>query len=261
MDLGLSGKIAVVAASSKGLGFSIVRNLVAEGAFVLMNGRSQEDLEKASKELGESQNLKIFMGDVTQKEACEEMVDYAVKEFGRLDILVTNCGGPDSGGFEDVNDNQWHQAVEQSLMSHVYLIEAALPHLKNSKSPSILTMTSFTIKKPLEKLILSNSVRAAAIGLTKSLANEFGSLGIRVNSILPGWTLTARVDQLMDNRAKTRHSSRQAEIEQLTRSIPLKRLADPDEIGKAAVFLVSPAASYITGVMLSVDGGITDGLL
>ncbi len=260
MDLGLSGKTAVVAASSKGLGLALVKNLLAEGTFVLMNGRSQSDLDKAFKNLAQPENLKTFMGDVTQKDDCEKMIAQAIREFGHLDILVSNCGGPDSGGFEDVSTDQWQNAISQSLMSHVYLIEAALPHLKQSKSPSILTMTSFTVRKPLEKLILSNSIRAAAIGLTKSLANEYGPQGIRVNSILPGWTLTDRVDHLMDDRANAKHSSRMEEIEQLNLSIPLRRMADPDEFGKAAAFLVSPAASYITGVMLSVDGGITKDL-
>lgn len=260
MDLGLSGKMAIVTASSKGLGFSIVKNLLNEGCAVLMNGREEKSLKMAAGKLGEPQNLRIFSGDITQKEVCRALVEYAVGEFGRLDIMVTNCGGPDSGGFESVSEEQWRQAFDRSLMSHVYLIEAAIPYLKKSTSPSILTITSFTVKKPVQNLILSNSIRGAAVGLTKSLANEYGPLGIRVNSILPGWTLTDRVDQLLDDRSKTKNSSRDMESKLITQSIPLRRMADPDEFGKAAAFLVSPAASYITGVMLSVDGGIADGL-
>jgi len=260
VDLGLSGKAAIVTASSKGLGFSTVENLIKEGVHVLMNGRDEETLESAARKLGKPGKLIPFCGDITQKAVCQHLVEFAVAEFGQLDILVSNCGGPDSGGFENVTEAQWKEAFDRSLMSHVYLIEAALPHLKKSVFPAILTVTSFTVKKPLQNLILSNSIRAAAIGLTKSLANDYGPLGIRVNSILPGWTLTDRVDQLLTARSKAKNSTKELESETITGSIPLRRMAEPDEFGKAAAFLVSPAASYITGVMLSVDGGITDGL-
>ena len=140
------------------------------------------------------------------------------------------------------------------------MIERALPQLKKSPNPSILTITSFTVKQPLPNLILSNSIRAATAGLTKSLANEFGEYGIRVNSLLPGWTRTARVEELMQSRTKKYNSTFEEEITEIAEAIPLARLAEPEEIGKAAVFLVSPAASYITGVMLNVDGGINQGL-
>jgi 3-oxoacyl-[acyl-carrier protein] reductase len=225
-----------------------------------MNGRSNLELIQASAEINEPDKLKIFCGDVTKADHCKELIKFAVNHFGHLDILVSNCGGPDSGGFESINQDQWLAAIDRSLLSHVYLIKAALPYLKESKYPSILTITSFTVKKPLQNLLLSNTIRAAAIGLTKSLANEYGSHHIRVNSILPGWTMTGRVDQLMDDLSEKKGTSRESEIEQITNSIPLKRMGSPDEFGKAATFLVSPAASYITGVMLSVDGGISEGL-
>lgn len=260
MDLGLKNKAAVVAASSKGLGFAIVKNLLTEGAGVVMNGRSASQLDQAAQELEAAADLRTWAGNVTIQSDCEELIDFSVREFGKLDILVTNCGGPDSGGFEDVTEEQWRQAIDRSLMSHIYLIKAALPYLKNSPVPSILTITSFTVKSPLPNLILSNAIRAATIGLTKSLANEYGPMGIRVNSILPGWTSTERVDQLMAARSQSNSSSSEEEKSRVASSIPLKRMGRPDEFGKAATFLISPAASYITGVMLSVDGGITRGL-
>ncbi|MCI0495112.1 SDR family oxidoreductase [candidate division KSB1 bacterium] len=260
MDLGLQGKTAVVAASSKGLGFSVVKNLISEGSSVVMNCRSNHELELAAEEIKKPEKLKTFCGDVTRAEQCKELIEFAINQFGHLDILVSNCGGPDSGDFEDIRHDQWQTAINRSLMSHVYLIEAALPYLKQSDFPSILTITSFTVKKPLQNLLLSNTIRAAAIGLTKSLANEFGPLGIRVNSILPGWTLTGRVDQLMNELSNKKDTSKELEIEQITSSIPLRRMGTPEEFGIAATFLVSPSASYITGVMLSVDGGISEGL-
>ena len=260
MDLGLKGKKAAVAASSKGIGLAIVRALLTEGSFVLMNGRDGQTLENSRAQLGDPENLKIFSGDVTDKVTCKAFIEMATIDFGGLDILVTNTAGPVSGRFEDLSSEQWDDAINKCLKSHVFMIENALPYLKQSKAPSILTITSFTVKQPLPNLILSNSVRAATAGLTKSLANEFGEYGIRVNSLLPGWTRTTRVEEILNSRIKANKTTLDHEISLITKSIPLGRMADPDEIGRAAAFLVSPAASYITGVMLSVDGGINQGL-
>jgi len=260
MDLGLKGKIAAVAASSKGIGIAIVRALMNEGSSVLMNGRDIPTLENSRVQLGDPDNLRSFTGDITKKDISKAFIEKAVDEFGGLDILVTNTAGPVSGRFEDLTPDQWDDAITKCLKSHIFMIENALPYLKSSKAPSILTITSFTVKQPLSNLTLSNSVRAATAGLTKSLANEFGEYGIRVNSLLPGWTRTSRIDEILNNRIKMKGTTLGHETSLLTRSIPLGRLADPDEVGKAAAFLVSPAASYITGVMLSVDGGLNQGL-
>jgi 3-oxoacyl-[acyl-carrier protein] reductase len=260
MDLGLKGKKAAVAASSKGIGLAIVRTLLNEGSFVLMNGRDSQVLENSRVQLGDPENLKTITGDITDKESSNAFIEKAAIDFGGLDILVTNTAGPDSGRFENLTLEQWDDAINKCLKSHIFMIENALPYLKKSKAPSILTITSFTVKQPLPNLILSNSIRAATAGLTKSLANEFGEYGIRVNSLLPGWTRTARVDELLNSRITTNRTTLDHEISLITKSIPLGRMADPDELGKAAAFLVSPAASYITGVMLSVDGGINQGL-
>ena len=196
MDLGLKGKKAIVAASSKGIGFAIVHELLSEGALVLMNGREEKTLENSQVLLGNPENLRWITADVTDQNACKGIVKKAADEFGGLDILVTNCSGPVSGKFEDLSSDEWDDAISKCLKSHIYLIESALPYLKKSSAPSILTITSFTVKQPLPNLILSNSVRAATAGLTKSLANELGGLGIRVNSLLPGWTKTTRVDEI-----------------------------------------------------------------
>lgn len=260
MDLGLKNKIALVTGSSKGLGLATVKVLLEEGAKVVISSRSPENLEKVSASLGNIGEFITVPGDVTNQADCKNIVEETVAAFDALDILITNCGGPDPGKFENVTDEQWNQAIQKSFKSSLYLIQAALPYLKKSSSPSILTMTSFTVKQPLENLILSNSVRAATIGLTKSLSFEFGEYGIRVNSILPGWTLTERVDVLINNRSKVNNSSFDAEMEKITSSIPLSRMGEPAEFGRVAAFLVSPAASYVNGVMLNVDGGITKGL-
>ena len=260
MDLGLKGKKAAVAASSKGIGLAIVRALLNEGSFVLMNGRNSGAIENSQGQLGNPDNLISFTGDISDMETSQAFIKKAAVDFDGLDILVTNSAGPLSGRFEDLTSEQWDDAINKCLKSHIFMIENALPYLKKSISPSILTITSFTVKQPLPNLILSNSIRAATAGLTKSLANEFGEYGIRVNSLLPGWTRTARVDEILNTRIKANKSTLDHEISLIAKSIPLGRLADPEEIGKVAAFLVSPAASYITGVMLSVDGGINQGL-
>ncbi len=260
MDLGLKGKKAAIAASSKGIGYAIVQALLSEGSFVLMNGRDKQTLENSRVHLGDPNNLRVFSGDLANQRTSKAFIENAASEFGGLDILVTNTAGPVSGRFEDLTSDQWDDAITKCLKSHIYMIENALPYLKISKTPSILTITSFTVKQPLPNLILSNSVRAATAGLTKSLANEFGVYGIRVNSLLPGWTRTSRVDEILNNRVNANGTNLDHELSLITKSIPLGRMADPDELGKAAAFLVSPAASYITGVMLSVDGGVNQGL-
>ena len=260
MDLGLKDKKAVVVASSKGIGFSIVRTLLDEGSFVLMNGRNQTTLENSQLLLGNPQNLRTISGDVTDQNTCKAIIEKAITDFGGLDILVTNNGGPASGRFEDLTAEQWDDAILKCLKSHIYLIENSLPFLKQSNCPSILTITSFSIKQPIPNLILSNSIRAATAGLTKTLANEFSVYGIRVNSLLPGWTNTDRIKVILEARAKSNNTTLDQEINKVTKDIPIRRMADPMEIGKAAAFMVSPAASYITGIMLSVDGGINQGL-
>ena len=260
MDLGLKDKVAVVTGSSKGLGLATAKVLLEEGAKVVITSRSQENLESAAVKFGKPVNLLAVPCDVTKAQECTDLIDRTISEFKKLDILIANCGGPDPGSFESLTDEQWDQAVQKSFKSNIYLIRAALPYLKQSSAASILTITSFTTKMPLENMLLSNSLRAGTIGLTKSLSFEFGAYHIRVNSILPGWTLTDRVNALLDNRAQKNSSTPKDELAKITKEIPLGRMGDPAEFGRAAAFLVSPAASFINGVMLNVDGGINKGL-
>jgi len=260
MDLGLKDKVALVSGASKGLGFATAKVLLEEGAKVVITSRSQANLDEAAGKLGSPQTLLAVACDVTQAQDCVRLIDQTGAAFKKLDILVANCGGPDPGTFEKLSDEQWEQAIQKSFMSNVYLIRAALPFLKNSDSPSILTITSFTTKMPMENMLLSNSLRAGTIGLTKTLSFEFGAYHIRVNSILPGWTLTDRVNSLLDNRAKLNATTPEEELRKISKEIPLGRMGDPLEFARAAAFLVSPAASFINGVMLNVDGGINKGL-
>jgi 3-oxoacyl-[acyl-carrier protein] reductase len=257
MDLELSGKRALVTGASRGLGYATAKALVAEGAQVALNSRDEAKLRAAAEGLGGV----AAPADITEPGAAERVVAQTVEKLGGLDILITNAGGPPAGGFESLNEAAWTKAIELSLMSHVRLIRAALPYLRQSDAAAVLTITSYSVKQPIPGLVLSNSIRAATVGLTKTLALELGREGIRFNSILPGWTETERVTELMTFRAEQNGTTMEQEIAKQMAESPLGRMARPEEFAKPAVFLVSPAASYITGVMLTVDGGMVKGTL
>ena len=261
MDLGLQDKVAFVAGASRGLGFATAQRLAEEGAFVAINGRNAEKLTAAATDISTQTGQKVIPapGDLSLQDSAEKAIQQTIESFGRLDLLVTNAGGPPAGIFSDFDDYAWQNAVELTFLSSVRLIRAALPYLKKSAAAAILTITSYVVKQPHPGLILSNSLRAATIGLTKSLALELGPSGIRVNSILPGWTMTQRVTELLTVRANNNRTSLEEEIRKQAQESALGRMATPDEFARAAVFLLSPAASYITGAMLNVDGGAYKG--
>ena len=263
MDLRLRGKRALVTGSSRGLGFATARGLALEGCRVVLNSRNHERLANAAMKISEETGVDVYplAGDVSDPDVPAHLVSQAVDAMGGLDLLVTNAGGPPPGKFENIDDATWQKAVDLSLMSHVRLIRAALPALRQSDSASVLSVTSYTVKQPLMNLILSNSVRAATVGLVKTLALELGSDGIRFNSILPAWTETERIYEILESRAKTNNTSVEHEIAVQAKDTPLGRMGTLEEFANAAVFLLSPAASYITGVMLTVDGGLYKGTL
>jgi 3-oxoacyl-[acyl-carrier protein] reductase len=258
MDLQLKDKRAFIAGSSRGLGFATALTLAREGCKVAVNSREPEKARVAAEKIaGETGAWTVgIAGDVSDASTAEALIQSAAAQLGGLDILITNAGGPPAGSFESFDEETWQAAVNTSFMSHVRLIRAALPHLRKSSAASVLTVTSYTVRQPLSNLVLSNSIRLATIGLTKSLAMELGRENIRFNSILPAWTQTERVEQLMAFRAQNNDTSVDEEIAKLTAEIPLGRIGQPQEFANAAVFLVSPAASFIHGTMLAVDGGI-----
>lgn len=263
MDLGLKNLRALVTGASRGLGYAVARGLANEGAQIALNSRDAVKLNKAASALAAETGAKVVPvpGDVIDPEAPGRLVAQAAGALGGLDLLVTNAGGPPSGRFEGFDDATWQKAIDLSLMSHVRLIRAALPYLRQSQAASVLTITSYSVKQPIPNLVLSNSVRAATVGLTKSLALELGNEGIRFNSVLPGWTETERVVELMTARAQANGTTVEEEITKQAKESPLGRMGRPKELANAAVFLLSPAAGYITGVMLAVDGGMYKGTL
>jgi 3-oxoacyl-[acyl-carrier protein] reductase len=263
MDLGLKDKCALVTGASRGLGYATAETLAREGCRVAINSRDAGNIASAAEKIGKAAGSKAvgLAGDVTDADFAQKLIQQTAEALGGLELLVTNAGGPPVGPFESFDEAAWRKAVDLSLMCHVRLIRAALPHLRKSKAASVLTVTSYSTKQPIPNLVLSNSIRAATVGLTKSLALELGKEGIRFNSILPAWTETERVIEIMAARAKANNSTIEEETDRQSRESPLGRMGHPQEFANAAAFLLSPAASYITGVMLTVDGGMYKGTL
>jgi 3-oxoacyl-[acyl-carrier protein] reductase len=263
VDLGLHDKAALVTAASKGLGKAVALRLAQEGARVAICARGKDQLDETAAEITSQtgQQTIPIQADVSDPKAADTLVDTTVGHLGRLDILVINAGGPTPGQFLDLTPDDWETATRLTLMSAVRLLYAAVPVMKKQDAGSILAITSITVKQPLPNLVLSNSLRLSIIGLIKTLADELASSGVRVNGICPGWTRTDRVDQLLRDRARRQVTTPEEEATKIAIDIPMGRMGTPEEFAKAAAFLVSPAASYITGVSLLIDGGMYRGVL
>ena len=258
MDLGITGRTALVAASSRGLGQAVAERLAQEGARVAVFSRNEDDVERCVAGIHEQSGADSAIGltaDVTDAEDIERVVAATQSAFGGVDILINNAGGPAPGGFDDLADPQWQAAFELTLMSAIRLTRAVLPHMREQRWGRIINVTSYGVKQPIDQLMLSNSIRLSVIGWAKTLAKEVAAEGVLVNSVCPGWTATGRVSQLMAARAEA--SGRQPEdvANDIVADIPMGRMGRPDEFADAVAFLASERASYITGVALAVDGG------
>ena len=262
MNLQLHGKKALITGASRGLGYATALSLAAEGANVGINSRSVANLQSAAVEIEKQTSSKIIQlaGDVSEPEIPLEIVEQFTASAGGLDILITNAGGPPASAFEELNDQDWYSAAELSLFSQIRLVRAALPHLRKSSAASVLAITSISARQPIPNMVLSNSLRAAVHGMIKTLALDLSGDGIRFNAILPTWTDTGRVSELMRFRASKNNTTVEEEVKSQVGRSPLGRMCTPEEFARAATFLVSPAASYFTGTMLSIDGGTTAGV-
>lgn len=263
MDLGLSGKAALVCGSSQGLGRAIANALAAEGADVVINSRSVDKLDEVKREVAAATgaNVEAVAGDLTDPEQVERVVASARETFGKIDILVTNTGGPPSGPFEDHSAEVWRTAIAQNLESVVNLVRAVLPGMKERGWGRIVNVTSISVKQPVAGLILSNSIRAAVTGFAKTIANEAAPFGVTVNNVLPGFTRTERLVYLAETVAARTEGSVEGVYEGWKREVPAGRLGEPPEIGALAAFLCSERAAYITGQSVAADGGWIKGLL
>jgi len=257
VDLGLRGKIALVAAASRGLGRAVAEELAAEGASVVMCARGETALHEAAAAIRASSGVDVeaVVADVSRPEDVERLVKTAYERFGRVDILVTNAGGPPSGKFESLGPEKWNDAVQLTLLSTVNLCRAVLPGMRERRWGRIINVTSITVKQPVEGLMLSNSLRAGVTGFARTLANEVARDGITVNNILPGYTRTQRVEELARATAEREKISVAEAMKKSETEIPMRRLGEPNEFAALAAFLASESASYITGTSIQVDGG------
>ncbi len=256
MDLGLQGKRAVVLAASAGLGLAVARALAAEGCRLAICSRERERIDSAAASIREATGSEVVAGalDVTHAGDLTAWIDGVAACWGGLDIVVSNAGGPAPGRFEDLGPDDWDAAYRLTLRSALETVRAAGPHL--GPGSAVVLMTSLTVKEPLGNLVLSTVFRAGVSALAKALADEWAPRGIRVNQLIPGRIVTARV-AAMDEITARRRGVPPAEVRaRQEAAIPMGRYGDPDEFARAAVFLVSDAASYITGASLAVDGGL-----
>jgi 3-oxoacyl-[acyl-carrier protein] reductase len=263
MDFGLKGRVAVVAAASKGLGRAVAEELAKEGCEVAICARTAGDLERAAKEIGAANGRAVFWRavDVTNSEAVSAFIDAVDKKFGRIDICVTNAGGPPAKKFADISLEEWRAAIDLTLLSNVFFAREVLPRMQRNHWGRLITITSISVKQPIDGLLLSNSLRAGVAGLAKTLANEYGADGITVNNVCPGYTLTARLEELFEKRAKDAGVT-VAEIQkQSAAAVPIGRLSRPDEFAALVAFLCSERASSMNGTTIQVDGGFVKGLL
>ncbi|MFP4082539.1 MAG: SDR family oxidoreductase [Candidatus Aminicenantes bacterium] len=262
MDLGIKNRVAVVAASSRGLGKATAFRLAQEGAKVMICARGKERLFETRKEITASTGsvVRSFVADVRDEKAVGGMIQQVVDEFGTVDILVSNAGGPQAGMADDFTVEDYRKAAELNLLSTVSLCYKVIPLMKKQKWGRIITMTSVSAKQPVENLILSNTARAGVIGFTKSLSNQLAPHRITVNSVLPGYTRTERVEELARSYQKQGRGSVEEFYKNIEKNIPAGRLGNPQETAQAVAFLASEGAAYITGVSLQVDGGYIQGL-
>jgi 3-oxoacyl-[acyl-carrier protein] reductase len=263
MDLGIRDRVALVTGASAGIGFAVARSLVREGARVAICSRDRDRIETAARSLRDEGDAEILpiVGDVSHADGPERIVAETVERLGGLQILVTNAGGPRSGNFSDVRDEDFDRAIAQTFRSVDRLIRAARPHLERAGWGRIVNLTSITAKEPHDGLLLSNALRPAVHGLSKSLARELGGRGITVNCVCPGYTDTERLQELADAAAGRRSSTAEAVYGAWKANIPRGELGRPEEIGDVVAFLCSNRASFVNGVSLAVDGGESHGLL
>jgi 3-oxoacyl-[acyl-carrier protein] reductase len=262
MDTGLKNRVAIVAASSQGIGRATAEALAAEGCRVAMCARNATTLQAAAERIEKQYRTEVFTQalDVTDAEAVHHFVDAVVARFGGVDICVTNAGGPPAKGFLAASLEEWRKAVDLNFLSTVYFAREVIPHMQRRRWGRIITITSITTKQPVADLVLSNAVRAAVVGLVKSLANEFGKDGILVNNVGPGYTATDRLKELAKTRSAASGKSEKEISDGWSADAPLKRLGEPREVADAIVWLASERASYVTGQTVLVDGGLYKGL-
>jgi 3-oxoacyl-[acyl-carrier protein] reductase len=258
MDFGLNGKAAAVSASSQGLGFACALELAREGASVAICSRDHARIEDAARRLREAvPGAKIYAAvvDLSSDDSCGRFVEDAAAAFGRLDILVTNSGGPPPGSFDQLSVAELRRSVDASLMAPIAMIHAAVPHMRGRKWGRIVNILSITVKQPKTNLLISSTMRTGVMGYARTIANDLARDGITVNNVAPGYTRTERLDELAEHTSKTQDRKIEDVLAEWERVIPAQRLGRPEELAAVVAFLASERASYLTGTTIQVDGG------
>jgi 3-oxoacyl-[acyl-carrier protein] reductase len=263
MDLGLQNKVAFVAGASQGLGRAAAYELAREGVRVAICARNEAKLQATAQQIADETGTEVLSltADVTSAAQIAQAITTTVEHWNGLHILVANAGGPPGGRFDDVDDAAWQQAWELSFLSTVRMIRAAVPHMKAAEWGRIITITSVSVKQPIDDLLLSNAVRPGVVGLVRSLATQLAPAGITVNNVAPGYTMTERVINIFNDRAAKAGISFDEVAQQVMSTNPTGRAGEPEELAAVIAFLASARASYVTGQTITVDGGSYRGLM
>jgi 3-oxoacyl-[acyl-carrier protein] reductase len=262
MDLGLKDKVALVPASSSGLGRAVAMAFAREGAKLAICSRSQESIDAVAGEIknAHSTDVLALAADLSKKEDVENVLKQTLDTYGGIDVLVLNAGGPPPGTFDKLNDDQWYAAFELTMMSAVRLMRGAIPSMQEKGSGAIVSMSSSSIKQPIPNLLLSNAIRAGLQGALKTMSEELAGQNIRINTVIPGRIRTPRIVQLDKANADRQGKSQEEVTSQSEAAIPLGRYGEPEEFAEAVVFAASERASYMTGGVFQVDGGAVKSL-
>lgn len=262
MDLGIKHKVAIVAASSKGLGKAVAFGLAREGVKLTLCARGKDELDRTAKEIASETSSEVLAldCDVSKTADIKKVVGETIKKYSRIDIMVNNAGGPPTGAFLDFSLEDWQRAIDLNLFSTITFSREVLPRMVEQGWGRIVNITSVAVKQPIDGLILSNTARAGVIGLAKTLSNEFGQYNITVNNVCPGRILTDRIIHLANEKAKREGRSLDEALKIMELDVPMRRIGKPEELANLVVFLSSERASYITGTTIQVDGGVTRGV-
>lgn len=262
METGLRNRVAIVAASSKGIGRATALALASEGTHLALCARSADALDRLAEEVRRLHSVEVYTEtfDVSEDDRVRQFSDSVHRRFGRIDICVTNAGGPPAKPFAETTMAEWDRAYQLNLRSIVSFAHAVLPRMQQRRWGRLITITSMTVKQPVPELVLSNAVRAGVLGLVRSLATQFGPDNITINNVGPGYTATDRVKELAQAKAQTTGQTAAEYEAALAKDIPLRRLAKPEEVADAIAWLASERAAYITGQTILVDGGVYRGL-
>lgn len=257
MDLKLKDKIVFISASSKGIGRATAQLFLEEGATVIISSSLQDNVAKTISELDGNYKNKLYgyKCDINNLNEINTVIQSVIEQFGRIDVLVNNCGGPAPGTFDTLDEEKWKNGFEQVLMSAVRFCKVVLPSMKKNNWGRIINITSLSVKQPVDNLMLSNSFRTGLTGFAKTLSNEVGQHNITVNNVAPGFTLTGRLEEIANISANAASISQEEQLKIMGDSVPMRRIGHVKEVGAAVVFLASEQAGYITGTTIQVDGG------